>query len=138
MQSGQPGPIRSISPTACSMCCYRALLQQLTAQECCSHVAHFYLCIGLSAARCTTAGSIHLQGLAPGMACYVCHCSAVGPVCIVTGGSRGIGRAIALALGKEGARVRRVSESSGMHMAGCKSTARQHLCEEQLQYSHNR
>jgi 3-oxoacyl-[acyl-carrier protein] reductase len=31
--------------------------------------------------------------------------AADGPVCIVTGGSRGIGRAIALALGKEGARV---------------------------------
>lgn len=31
--------------------------------------------------------------------------SAEGPVCIVTGGSRGIGAAIALALGKEGCRV---------------------------------
>jgi 3-oxoacyl-[acyl-carrier protein] reductase len=31
--------------------------------------------------------------------------AADGPVCIVTGGSRGLGRAIALALGKEGCRV---------------------------------
>merc|ERR1719440_1165688 len=30
---------------------------------------------------------------------------ATGPVCIVTGGSRGLGRAIALALGKEGCKV---------------------------------
>ena len=31
--------------------------------------------------------------------------AADGPVCIVTGGSRGLGRAIALSLGKEGCRV---------------------------------
>merc|ERR1719333_261555 len=31
--------------------------------------------------------------------------AADGPVCIVTGGSRGLGRAIALALGGEGCRV---------------------------------
>merc|ERR1719440_180292 len=30
---------------------------------------------------------------------------ATGPVCIVTGGSRGLGRSIALALGKEGCKV---------------------------------
>ena len=34
-----------------------------------------------------------------------CSCNADAPVCVVTGSSRGIGRAIALALGKDGAKV---------------------------------
>ena len=65
----------------------------------------------------------------------VCVCAAPvdGPVCVVTGSSRGIGKAIALALGAAGARVRTPRTSTASLQSAC--TERPGLAGPSFQHS---